>query len=306
MKRFMFLVLAVIVATSFAFANGTQEKSGDAKITVGITTFDLVNPYWVKLVDGARKKADKLGIKLVVADPTGNNAKQINALVNFIAMGVDGIIVSALQPAATKQVLSDARDAGIKIIAQSMETPVADIWVSASEWDMGHTIGVEAGKWIKNKLNGKAEVLILANDKIPQMITRKKGLIAGMTEYAPDAEVVAVQDANVTELGMKVTENVVQAHPNLKVVAALNDAGALGALAAVESAGLAADDFFIGGIDATPEGREKIDGGTVFRASVDNIPYENGMMDIDLMVELLNGKDLEYQQVVPVKAYTQY
>jgi ribose transport system substrate-binding protein len=187
-----------------------------------------------------------------------------------------------------------------------MDTPVADVWVSAKEWDMGYTIGLEAGKWIRDKLNGQAEVLILANDRIPQMITRKEGVIAGMTEHAPGAEVVAVQDANITELGMRVTENVLQAHPNLKVVVALNDAGALGALAAVESAGRDSDDFFIGGVDATPEAREKIDGGTVFRASVDNIPYENGMMDIEIMQRLLAGEDLEYQQVVPVEAYTQY
>jgi ribose transport system substrate-binding protein len=305
MKRFA-LVLVMMVIASFAFANGGAEDSSDDTVTVGITTFDLVNPYWVKLVEGAQTKADEKGIELVVADPNDDNAKQLNALENFIAMGVDGIIVSALQPAATEQVLSDAQDAGIKIIAQSMETPVADIWVSAAEWDMGYTIGVEAGKWIRDRLNGEAEVLILANDQIPQMIIRKEGVIAGMTEYAPNAEVVAVQDANITELGMRVTENVVQSNPNLKVVVALNDAGALGALAAVESAGLASDDFFIGGVDATPEAREKIDGGTAFRASVDNIPYENGMMNIDLMLELLAGEDLEYKQVVPVKAYSQY
>ncbi len=276
-----------------------------AKDKIGLTTFDLANPYWVKLVEGAQKRAGELGYEVVVINPDGDVTKQINGLENFIAMGCKTIIVAALNPAATKPVLSEAREKGIKIIAQSMETPIADIWVSAEEWDMGNTIGLEAGKWIKDKLKGEAEVLVLANDRIPQMITRKEGIIAGIHKYAPNAKVVSVQEAVVTSEGMKVTETVLQAFPKLQVIVGINDAGTLGALAAVESAKRTTPNFFIGGVDATAEALDKMKKKSVFRATVDNIPYKNGMMDVDFAKQLMGGTKLEYRQVVPVEAITQ-
>ncbi len=310
------IVALLVLATVGAFAGGKQESTKEpaqkteaakteSKVKIGLTTFDLSNPYWVKLVEGAQKRAGELGYEVVVINPDGDVTKQINGLENFIAMGCKTIIVAALNPAATKPVLTMAQEKGIKIISQSMEVPVADIWVSAEEYDMGHTIGVEAGKWIKEKLNGEAEVLVLANDRIPQMITRKEGIIAGMHEHSPNAKVVSVQEAVVTSEGMKVTETVLQAFPKLQVVVGINDAGTLGALAAVESAKRTTANFFIGGVDATAEALDKMKKGSVFRATVDNIPYKNGILDIDFAQKLMNGEKLEYRQVVPVEAITQ-
>jgi ABC-type sugar transport system substrate-binding protein len=309
MKRIMLVVLIVCIALSAAFATGGAEKkptgAPEKGYKVGMITFDLVNPYWVKLVQGARDKAAELGVELIVSDPGGDITKQVNALENFVAMGVNGIIVSTLDASATEAVLKDAQKKGIKVLAQSMDAPGSNVWVSAAEWDMGYTIGVEAGKWIKNKLKGEAEVLVLSYDRIPQIIARKEGIIAGIKEHAPNAKIVATQDANTIQKGMEVAETVLQAFPNIKVVAAVNDAGALGALAAIESAGKSSPELFVGGIDATDEALEKIKQGTTYRATVDIVPYENGKLDVDLIVKLLRGEKMDYKQPVPVKAVTQ-
>ncbi|MHA7774716.1 sugar ABC transporter substrate-binding protein [Roseibium sp. M-1] len=290
----------LVFAGAMMLATGV--KAEEPKICV--STFDLTNPYWVNLVNGAKERAAEVGAELVVNDPANDNTKQIAALENFITIGCKAIIVASLDPASTEGVLTDARNAGVKVIAQSMETPVADIWASADEYDMGYTIGVEAGKWIAEKLGGEANVLVLNNDRIPQMIARKEGIVAGIKENAPNAKVVADQAAINTAEAMAVTESVLQANPDLNVIVSINDASALGALAAVESAGTDTTNMFIGGVDATPEAREKIESDTAFRASVDNVPYENGILDVDFAMKLINGEELEYRQVIPVKNYT--
>jgi ribose transport system substrate-binding protein len=289
------LLAATLLAATVAHA---------AQPKICISTWDLTNSYWVNLVNGAKEQAAKSGAELIVSNPANDTNKQLDSLENFSTIGCKAIIVAAINPQATKAPLDKARAGGVKIIAQSMETPVADVWASADEHDMGETIGMEAGKWIRDKLNGKAEVLILDNDRIPQMIARKDGIKAGIKKYAPGAVIVAEQPAPGTSEAMQTTENVLQAHPKLQVIVSVNDASALGALAAVESANRSNATFFIGGVDATPEARAKIAAGTAFRASVDNVPYANGQQDVDFAMKLIKGDKLPYRQVIAVKAFT--
>ncbi|QGZ64281.1 sugar ABC transporter substrate-binding protein [Paraburkholderia acidisoli] len=294
-KQLALAAAAFAVSTTYAHAAGPK---------LCISTWDLTNSYWVNLVNGAKEQAAKNGSELVVSNPSNDTGKQVDSIENFTTIGCKAIIIAAINPQATKSALTEARAKGVKIIAQSIETPVADVWASADEKDMGETIGAEAGKWIKDKLNGNAEVLVLDNDRIPQMITRKQGIEDGIKKYAPNAKIVAEQPAPGTSEAMQVTENVLQAHPKLQVVVSINDASALGALAAVESADRSSPTFFIGGIDATPEARTKIAAGSALRASVDNRPFENGKQDVDIALKLIKGEKLPYRQVVAVKAFT--
>lgn len=292
------LALALTVASSaVAFA-----QDSDAKVC--ISTWDQTNPYWVNLVRGAQARADELGVELVVNDPSNDVSKQIAAVENFVTIGCNAIIIAAIDPAAMGAPLTDAQNAGVKVIAQSMETPVADVWASADEYDMGHTIGVAAGQWLAENAPEAPKVLIINNDRVPQMIARKDGIIDGIKEHAPSAEIVADQGAQNTAEAMSVTESVLQANPQLNAVVTINDNTALGALAAIESLGMPAEQFFVGGIDATPEARTLIDGGTSFRASVDNVPFKNGGQDVDIAMSLINGEELEYRQVIAVEVYS--
>lgn len=160
---------------------------------------------------------------------------------------------------------------------------------------MGNEIGKAAGKWIADKLGGEAEVAVLNYPRIPQIINREKGITEGIAEHAPNAKIVATASAATPEEGMKAMETILQAHPNVKEVAAINDSGALGAFQAIKAAGKDGDDVFVGGIDATPEALDNIKQNTIYRATVDIQPFENGKIDLDFMLQLLNG-----EQVAPV------
>jgi len=298
----MRLIHRMALAASISLLGVSSVNAASEKLC--ITVFDQTNPYWVNLVKGFKQRAAEVGADVNVTDPSGDSSKQVSAIENFVTAGCKAIVVAALDPPTTQGPIETARAAGIKVIAQSMKTPVSDVWVSADERDMGYVIGKEAGRWISEKLGGKAKVLTINNDRIPQMIIRKKGIKEGISELAPKAEFVADQPAGSTAEALTVTESVLQAHPDLSVIVAVNDDSALGALAALESSGIDTKNFFVGGVDATSEARAKIGANTAFRASVDNVPFDNGRKDVDIAIDLINGKKLEYKQVIPVKAYT--
>jgi ABC-type sugar transport system substrate-binding protein len=150
-------------------------------------------------------------------------------------------------------------------------------------------IGVEAGRWIRDELGGEAEVAILENSAIISIVERSDGIISGIHEYAPNAQIVAREDALTPEQGMTAAETILLANPNLQVIVGFNDSTALGAYEAVHGAGRASDTFFIGGVDAVPDAIEKVKEGGIFRATVDIDPFGTGGVFLDTAIAIINA-----------------
>lgn len=271
------------------------QQQEDGRITIGVTVLDLANPYYVQLVNGIREQAGKRNVTILVEDPQSDVNRQIAAVERFIDSQVDAIIIAALDSKALESVLAKAMEKDIKVVAQATKVENCHIYVAFDEWDMGHTIGQSAGRWIRDRLSGEAEVAILNYPRIAQIANREKGIRDGIAEFAPKARVVAVESAaNPTE-GKEATLRILKKHPAVKVVVGINDGGALGALAAFEQAGKIQSDVYIGGIDATPEALEKIRDGSAYRGTVDINPNYSGTLTVDFAIKLIKG------QIIPNK-----
>ena len=291
MRNKILKAFALTLVVCLAFAGTAFAK--DKAIKVGITVLDLANPFFVELTNAEKAAVEKLGGSVTINDPKDDVSKQIEALENFIAAKYDAILITAIDPKAVMPTIRKARAQGIIVIAHTDKLEEYDAWVAADEYDMGMTLGEEAGKWIKAKLGGKAEVATLNYDIMPQVIKRKQGMIDGIKKYAPAAKFVADVLGGTPEKGMSGAENFLQAHPNIKVIVSINDGGALGALQAVKAAKKDSADFFIGGIDATQEALSKIAAGEIYRATVDQSPKVAGETCVELAVKALNKQPFE-------------
>lgn len=269
-------------------------------IRVGLSLWGFDNQYFVNLRDGAQQRADELGVELVIADPHQNVSQQVSDVENFITMGVDAIILSAIDADSLEAVAKEAMDADIKLVAQSIKLENCDVYSSADEYGMGFIVGQGAGQWIVDNYGEDAsiECAVLTNDSNSASIPRGDGLQEGILAIAPNAQIVARQDASTTADGQSVTDALMQSNPDLQVIVCQNDSIALGALSAVQAAGRDTEDFYIGGMDNTEEAVEKITNGTALRASLDNIPFENGIIDVDLCMRLLAGQEVDPRYVI--------
>ncbi|MEO8411234.1 MAG: sugar ABC transporter substrate-binding protein, partial [Propionivibrio sp.] len=246
-KRITALVCsALIAAAAPAFA-------AKKDIKIGFTTMDLANVYFVSVTKGVKDRAQELGIDVTVHDSKADAASQVGAIENFIAQKMDAIIITPIDPNAISHMAKKAQEAGIKVINGNQEFKPHDAFIGLVEYDYGLAGGKIAGQWIKDKLGGKAEVAVLGFPEIEALIDRAQGLKDGITKMNPEAKIVAEQSAATPENGMKGAETMLQAHPNIKVIVAINDSGALGAMEAVKAMGKDSKDFCIVGLDATPE-----------------------------------------------------
>lgn len=297
------LVLSLVVMGS-VFGNGTKEATGAKELRVAFMVHDLGNPFWATQAKGAADMAKKLGVQLTVIDLHVDPAKEINTWENLITSKVDGIMISCVDEKASKEYCRKAQAAGIKVMAAVHPLEGADGSLSNDEYHYGYLAGVEAGKFIKEKLGGNAEFALLAADATPFVIPRTDGIRDGILSQAPKAVLVGRQDAFQTDKGMAVTESLLQAHPNLAVIGCLNDDGALGAFEAMASAGKNPDLVCITGTDGITQALQKIKEGSMLRASVSMAPYESGQKEMEILQKLILNVDCEPNQKIANEAIT--
>lgn len=304
MKKSIILVLAVLFLFTGALTVFAGSEEGE-KIKVGFLVLDLTNPYWNTQAEGAKAKAAEYeNLELIIVDGQSDPTREINAIENWTTQGVDGIMLSAIDAEAVAPYLERAKEKGIFVLGAIHPVPAVELDASLTldEYNFGYMSGVEAGKWIRDELGGKAKCAILAYDNLAHVIARGDGIRDGILEMAPNAQIVVRQDAYLPDVGMKVIEAALQAHPDLKVIQGINDSGALGAYEAVRAAGKDTSDFWVGGNDATHEGLEKIKEGGIYKCSVDISPYPSGQIEVEMMMNLINGVDFEHHKKVPMVA----
>jgi ABC-type sugar transport system substrate-binding protein len=299
---FISSVLMLCVVLSLA----TSAFAAD-QIRVGATLQDLGNVYFVDLAKGMEQQAATLGWKLTIADGKSDAQAQINSIENFIVDKVDAIIIAPYDSAALVPYVQKAKDAGIRVVLVTQAVDGYDAWLGMIELQYGLAGGHLAGQWIVDKFpkDAPVEVGIISYPEMESIIDRGEGLKQGILELAPNAKIVNEQSAATPERGEVVTAAMLQANPNIKVIACINDSGALGALNAVQAAGKNTDDFCIVGLDATEEAVAKIKEGTVLRATVDIAPVQTGADTIDLVAKVLKDgpiKDVQLMKMVPVDA----
>jgi ABC-type sugar transport system substrate-binding protein len=298
MKKISVVVLLVALTVSGVFASGQQDAASaanrdDGVIKIGYSVLDLSNPFFVARMEGARVKAKELGVILLENDAKSDASIQISAMETWIAQGVDGMVVTSVDSNALVSVMEQANEAGIPVFGAINIIEGQASGSTIDEYGFGKQGGLLAGEWIKEKLNGEAEYAIIDYPEIKQVILRANGINDGILEISPNARLVAQQSAATPNDGMTVAEAILQAHPNVKVIQCINDAGAIGVYEAVKAAGKDTDDFYIGGLDATNEACDKIKENDIFRATVDMAPYANAQKDIEIMLKLINGETVE-------------
>jgi len=310
-KGLMVMLIAAILVVAGCSSNSKKDVGGNTpsnetsekQYKVGLTLSSLSVPIFAYLANQAEEHAKAQGAKLTTQDANNDPNKQITAIENFISSGMDAIIINPVDPRSLTDVVNRAMEKGIKVVTYGVEIENYDFMLSVDNYALGKAIGEQAGNWIKDNLGGIAEVAVLNQPTVPEIVRREQGIIDAINEIVPNAKIVANAPGVSPSEGMKSIENVLQAYPNLKVIAAIGDGGALGAVEAVKVSGKEADDFFIVGADGTDEAIKKINEGSVLRSSIDLDGHNHGTQLVDMAMKAVKGEEqdkVSYSKLLPV------
>jgi ribose transport system substrate-binding protein len=290
---------AAIAVSVLSLAASLDAASAADAYKIGATTYSRSFEFYQDIEKGMKEEG---GDKTVFdfKDPNGDLAAQTAQMEDFVAKKVDLVTVVPIDSTAAEAEGKLVTSAHIPLIT-------VDIAITKDVGQIAHIAsdnfggGATAAQKMAELLGGKGEVLVIDNPAIVSVVDREKGFVAKLSQIAPGVKVVASQSGDSKrEKAQAVAEDLLQAHPNVTGVFAVNDEMALGALQAVIAAGRQ-DKVSIIGFDASSEGVAEIaKGNSAFKASVAQDPEMIGRIVTRTALSVLKGEKVDKLIPVPV------
>ncbi|MDO5406943.1 MAG: galactose ABC transporter substrate-binding protein [Eubacteriales bacterium] len=298
--------------TAAAAAEAAGGDMADKKVGISIYKFDdnFMTLYRTEL---ERYMVEELGFKkenITIQDGKGDQAEQTNQIQNFIASGVDVMILNLVQSSSAPQVTDMCKDAGIPVVYINREPDVAEEERWASEGLQATYVGADArqsgtfqGEEIvetanKGDINGDGKVSYIMVQGDPENVDaqyRTEFSIKALTDAGIEVEELMLQRGDWDQAkGQQIVQDALtQFADKVEVVFCNNDAMALGALQAIDAAGRKVnEDIYLVGVDALTEAVQNVvDGkmtGTVF-----NDHFGQAQTAADMAVKYLNGEAVD-------------
>ena len=289
------------LAALVAMAVPTQAIAADVKISFIVK--DMTNPYYWRMGEGAKQAADELGVELswVSAEFNGDIEGQIAVVEGELVKQPDAIVLVPMNAKALIPKIREANRMGIPVITADTraEEGLADVVTFVG---LDERLSYKAmAEFVVEQLGGKGKVAILEGFRGSSTAEER---LVGMHEVLDPADgieiVASISAAWDREKGLKATEDILQAHPEVDAILASNDEMALGAVQAVNSAGKRGDVIVVGD-DAIPAALEALKNGDML-ATIDGNTDQVGYQALKTAYEfVVNGTKPEPWVVVPSK-----
>jgi len=272
------------------------EKATEKPTVVGAALLTQTHVFYQDMVSAMQEEAAKQNLTLHVQYAEFDSSKQNNQIETFLLQGVNALIIAPNDSAGIAPVIAEARAKGVPVFTVDIAAHGADV-VShiASDNVKGGEI---LGDYLANLLHGKGNVAIIDHPSVASVQERVAGFEKALAKN-PDMKIIQkVPGEGQRDKAFRATQDLLQANPDLNGIFGINDDSALGALAAVEAAGLQ-DKVIIVGYDGTPEARDAILKGKALKADTVQFPKEIGRQAIQTIAAYFRGEAAP--KVVPVR-----
>jgi ribose transport system substrate-binding protein len=311
MKRILTLLAALLLGACNKQTPPPASPSQPAASqgTIGVSLLTLDNPFFKVIGDEISKEGAKQGYQSLVVSGDKDVAKQSNQIKDFIVKKVAAIVLSPCDSKSIVPVIQEANAAGIPIITVDVpcSEPGVKILTQIATDNFGG--GKQAAQAMIEALGANGgRIAVLHFKQVESCQLRVKGfrqvIEAHNAAGKPRIDIVSeLESGGAKDLGFKATEDILQAHPDIQAIFAINDPAALGARAALEKAGRA-DKVLIIGFDGQPEGKQAIKQGKIYADPI-QFPEQMGAKAVDAIVRHSKGESIPPTILIPTSLYRQ-
>ena len=302
MKKTVFAAGLVTLLGTTAMADG---------IGVSMALFD--DNFLTVLRNGIQSYADANGIGVQIEDAQNDVAKQLDQINNFIASGVDAIIVNPVDTSATQAMSDAAAAAGVPLVYVNRQPinvdslPDNQAFVASNESDSSRQGFIEqCNQWAAA---GKTEVSVyvlqgeLSNQAAVQRTQNYYDVIeAG--QCAVTVNVIDQQTANWSrDQAQNLMTNWLSTGTAFDGVLANNDEMAIGAIQAMKAAGIDMGSVIVSGVDATQDALAAMQAGDLDITVFQNAAAQ-GSGALNAAVALAKGDAVDQKVYIPFELVT--
>jgi ribose transport system substrate-binding protein len=183
--------LAGVLALGFGLATHSGEAAA-AKYKIYLSMSFIGNDWqaeaanMIKAMAAHKSMADKVDLQIQVAGP--NAQRQIQQINSMVQAGAQAIIVFPISPTALNQVVKNACNKGVIVIAYDAEiTEPCAYNVHIDQKEAGRV----TAEWLAKKLNGKGDIVVLTGVPGTSVDTQRTEAAKEVFAKYPDIHIVA-------------------------------------------------------------------------------------------------------------------
>ena len=278
----------------------------DRKITIGVLGSGAESSWRTTLTKDIMNKAEEWNIELKYLDGQGKDELQIEHLEKLIEEKVDAIGFMPVMMSGWDEILTKVKEAGIPLIFLDRYADCSDesLWTShiVNDWKKE---GEMAGEWIieylgeQRKLDEEIKIVeIRGTDDAETAIDRGQGFREAIKEKE-NLKITILKCGDFTQVkGYGEMANILSETTDIDVLYCHNDDMAIGAIQAIEEAGLVpGEDILIISVEGTKKALEEVVHGKI-ACTVEDNPLM-GDLFMEACVRLANGETIE-REIHPI------
>ena len=292
MKSSLFLKVILLGSTLLASLLSAADKK---PLKVGFAQTGAESAWRTANSESMKSEAAKRGIDLKFSDGQGKQEKQIQAIRSFVTQRVDAIVLAPLVETGWDPVLREAKRAGIPVIITDRTIQTSDeslyaCFIGSDFYEEGRM----TADWLAKATGGKGNIVELQGTPGSAPANERRRSFAESIVKYPGLKIIDSQSGDFRRAGGKeVMEALLKKHGRaINIVYAHNDDMALGAIQAIEEAGLKpGTDLTIVSIDAIKEAIQAVIDGKI-SCTVECNPLF-GPKVYDTIARILAGEKVE-------------
>jgi ribose transport system substrate-binding protein/inositol transport system substrate-binding protein len=252
------------------------------------------------------------GVSLQIEDAQNDVGKQLNQIQNFVASGVDAIIVNPVDTDATVAMSQAAAAAGIPLVYVNREPvnvdslPEKQAFVASNEKDSGTLEMQEVCRLLKEQGKAQASIVVMMGElsnQAARMRTQDVHEVIATPECS-FIKIVDEQTANWSRTqGADLVTNWLSAGLQFDAVVANNDEMAIGAVQALKAAGKDMGTMVVGGVDATQDALAAMAAGDMDVTVFQNAAGQ-GQGAVDAALKFARGEKVDSKVYIPFELVT--
>ncbi|MDO8585696.1 MAG: substrate-binding domain-containing protein [Armatimonadota bacterium] len=292
MKKIAAVLAAVAVAATLSSCAKRATSTGPV---VGVTLLTKAHPFYQQMEKAMKEEAAARNMTLRIQSAETQLGTQNSQVDGFITQKVAAIVICPVDSASIVGAIRRANDAKIPVFTADIAAKGGDVVCHIASDNVAG--GRLAGEHMVKLLKGKGEIVVIDYPTVTSVQDRTKGFMEAVGKS--QIKVVGRPNGDADRAkSMAAMDNMLQAHPGIKGVFAINDNTALGVLASLSHA--KRTDIVVVGYDGDPEAREAILAGSPLKADAVQYPREIGKTTIEMVSRHLSGEKVPANKPVEV------
>jgi len=303
MKRFL---------TTAALATLMSTNAMAENIGVSMALFD--DNFLTVLRNGIDEMANEMdSVDVQIEDAQNDVAKQLDQINNFVASGVDAIIVNPVDTSATAAMTAAAEAAGVPLVYVNRQPinldtlPDNQAFVGSNEIESGtlEAFQICQNLRVAGKTDGARAYLMMGQLSNQAAIQRSKDVhdVIGM-DMCKFITLIDEQTANWSRNeAQDLMTNWLSTGEPFDAVFANNDEMAIGAIQAMKASGIDMADVEVGGVDATQDALASMQAGDLDVTVFQNAAGQ-GSGALNAALSLAKGEDVARSIFIPFELVT--